>query len=306
LSDAIIDVSIIIPTKNGSITLDRVLSAVFEQKTLHTYEVIVIDSGSADNTLGILSRYPVRLYEISPEQFSHSRTRNYGATLSQAASYLVFLNQDAVPVDEYWLDNLVKSIEIEQDVKAACAMELNEKRKYLNVSGVASYVFNNSLVKGLYVIESFLLSKSADMSKLEQRQLFPFTTVCAIFDKKHFLLHPFNEEVEWGEDLHWAVDNSSRGYKSACTSLAKVYHFHDYSERELKTIMGHSKRVFKELFSWDEVSWEQFILMVKLNTVSCEVTQYVYGLMNSFSWRITAPLRKVHAFLLRCCVRRQR
>lgn len=293
MSDAI-DVSVIIPTKNGTKTLDRVLSAVFKQKTIYRYEVIVVDSGSTDNTLGVLSNYPVRLYEISPEEFSHSRTRNYGATLSRAASYLVFLNQDAIPTDDHWLENLVKSIEQEQNVKAACAMELNENKKFLNVSGVASYVFKNSHVKGSYVIEPFLLSKIADMSKPEQRQLFPFTTVCAIFDKKYFSLHPFNEEVEWGEDLHWAVDNSNQGYKSACTSLAKVFHFHDYSEQELKAIMRHTVKVYKDLFGWDEVSLEKFILSANPNTDSCGNAR---EFENSLSWKITAPLRWLHKHL---------
>lgn len=304
MSDAI-DISIIIPTKNGSRTLDRVLSVVFEQKTLHTYEVIVVDSGSTDNTLGLLSKYPVRLFEISPEKFSHSRTRNYGATLSRAASYLVFLNQDAIPTDEYWLENLIKSIEQGQDVKAVCAMELYEKKKFLNVTGVASYVFKNSHVKGSYVIEPFLLSKTADMPKSEQRQLFPFTTVCAIFDKKHFTLHPFNEEVEWGEDLHWAVDNSNQGYKSACTSLAKVFHFHEYSEQELKLIMEYSMKAYKEIFGWDEVFFEQFILTLNQNAGSCEASRNIDALLNSLSWKITAPFRKMHAFLLRHCGRRE-
>ena len=48
------DVSIVIPTKNGGDRLKEVLEAVFSQKTEYKYEVICVDSGSTDNTLNII------------------------------------------------------------------------------------------------------------------------------------------------------------------------------------------------------------------------------------------------------------
>ena len=48
------DVSIVIPTKNAGKLLNRVLAMVFRQKTEYSYEVICVDSGSGDETLGII------------------------------------------------------------------------------------------------------------------------------------------------------------------------------------------------------------------------------------------------------------
>ena len=42
------DVSIVIPTKNGGHLFEKVLDAVFKQKTEYEYEVICVDSGSKD------------------------------------------------------------------------------------------------------------------------------------------------------------------------------------------------------------------------------------------------------------------
>ena len=42
------DVTICIPTKNGGDQLDRVLEAVFNQKTDLEYEVVCVDDGSTD------------------------------------------------------------------------------------------------------------------------------------------------------------------------------------------------------------------------------------------------------------------
>ncbi|MCB5464250.1 glycosyltransferase [Vibrio lentus] len=44
-------VSIIIPIKNPGSVFKRVLDSVLNQKTNFDYEVIIIDSGSTDNTL---------------------------------------------------------------------------------------------------------------------------------------------------------------------------------------------------------------------------------------------------------------
>ncbi len=217
------------------------------------YEVIIIDSHSTDQTLDIVKKYPVRLHEIPLNKFSHSKTRNLGASLSKADKYLIFLNHDAVPTDENWLDNMIKSIEYEPDLKAACAVELKESRNYFNVAGVGTYVFKNSAARGIYIIEPYILSTFSNLPKEKQRELFPFTTVCAVFSKKHFEEYPFNENVLWGEDLHWAVDNSNNGFKSACSSFARVYHYHDYSRKELKDIEANTVKVYSEIFGIDKV-----------------------------------------------------
>src|SRR5574337_394745 len=77
----VVDVSIILLTKNGQRYLEGVLGAVFAQQTEHGYEVIAIDSGSSDGTVELLRRYPVALRRIPPEQFNHGATRNLGASL---------------------------------------------------------------------------------------------------------------------------------------------------------------------------------------------------------------------------------
>ena len=86
------DVSIVIPTKNAGDLLDKVLNAVFTQKTDYTYEVICIDSGSSDNTLDVIGRYPVKLYQIAPSEFGHGKTRNFGASKG-TGKFIVFITQ---------------------------------------------------------------------------------------------------------------------------------------------------------------------------------------------------------------------
>src|SRR3972149_1516908 len=100
------DASIVILTKNGACILRESIKRIFSQKVPFVYEVIIIDSGSTDDTLNFLKSYPVRLFQIDPEDFSFGPTRDFG--FSQAkGEYIVTVSQDVVPADNNWLQNLV-------------------------------------------------------------------------------------------------------------------------------------------------------------------------------------------------------
>ena len=59
-----VEVSILLLTKNGCGDLGRLLPAVFHQAFDRSFEVIAIDSGSTDGTLDLLGAFPVRIEQI--------------------------------------------------------------------------------------------------------------------------------------------------------------------------------------------------------------------------------------------------
>lgn len=244
------EISVILPTRNGERTLGVVLDAVYGQRCETSFEVLVVDSASTDATRDIVARYPARLHVIAKEDFSHSGTRNLGARLSAATRWLVFLNQDAVPTDDRWLANLRDGMAAAPGLTALHAAEVvrNGDRPY--ISGCASYVFHSLDATGVHVIEPHVLERNAHLPRQQQRALFPFATVCAMFDKPHFLAHPFDESLSWGEDLGWAVANSRAGFASGCTASARVYHHHVYGPEEIRVIMEHTARLYGQVFGW--------------------------------------------------------
>src|SRR5882762_3809545 len=100
------DTSILILTKNGGQEFARCLEAIYDQTLISQSEVIVVDSGSTDETLETVRRFPVCLRQIPPESFHHARTRNLIASLAKAET-LVFLSQDAIPSSNSWLQAMV-------------------------------------------------------------------------------------------------------------------------------------------------------------------------------------------------------
>ncbi|MBP7509020.1 MAG: glycosyltransferase, partial [Bacteroidetes bacterium] len=98
-------VSIIIPTLNGKDYLKNLLPSIRAQSIKS--EATVVDSSSTDDSSEIASQHGVRVLEISRNGFNHGHTRNLGAQHVKK-DILVFLTQDALPTDDYCLENLIK------------------------------------------------------------------------------------------------------------------------------------------------------------------------------------------------------
>ena len=104
-----VNTSVIILTKNAGDQFENLMKKLNNQ-TYQDFEVVVIDSGSTDKTLEIAREYGCRIYRIKPEEFHHSRTRNLGAELARG-DYLVYITQDALPLNDNFLEMLIKPLE---------------------------------------------------------------------------------------------------------------------------------------------------------------------------------------------------
>lgn len=82
-------VSVIVPTRNSSKTLDACLASVRAQ-TFHDIELIVVDNHSNDATVEIATRYADSMSVTGPER---STQRNVGAKLS-TGEFLLFVDSD--------------------------------------------------------------------------------------------------------------------------------------------------------------------------------------------------------------------
>ena len=110
-------ISIIIRTKNECKSLDKVLQKVSEQLSNFKREVIVVDSGSTDNTLDIARDHKCKIIEIPSEQFSWGAAINIGFSAA-TYEYCILLSGHCFPFNQKWLDLLIKPLE-QHDVVAA-------------------------------------------------------------------------------------------------------------------------------------------------------------------------------------------
>ena len=89
-------ISVIIPTYNREVTLERAIKSVLAQ-THRNFELIVIDDGSTDNTSLIIDRYSGKIRYFSKLHAGVSSARNFGLEKSEG-TWVAFLDSD-----DYWL-----------------------------------------------------------------------------------------------------------------------------------------------------------------------------------------------------------
>jgi rhamnosyltransferase len=94
-------VSVIIRTKNSASTVGHVLSQVRAQSV--PAEIIIVDSGSSDDTLAIVGETVDRVIELPAEHFSFGHALNVGAAAARAPVHMA-LSSHSFPPDRFWIE----------------------------------------------------------------------------------------------------------------------------------------------------------------------------------------------------------
>jgi glycosyltransferase involved in cell wall biosynthesis len=114
------NVSVVIPTKNAGKHISALLEKLRAQKGILQCEVIVVDSGSTDGTVALAQSKGAKIVQISPQEFTHALSRNKGAEKA-TGDYLLFMVQDALPLTNLWLWEMVTALEPYKLAAVSCA-----------------------------------------------------------------------------------------------------------------------------------------------------------------------------------------
>jgi len=213
------DSSIIILTKNGGTDFSRLLERIYSQQYDGSFEVIVIDSGSTDDTLEAAKKYPVRMVEIKPAEFHHGRTRNLGADLAQG-QYLVYITQDALPVSNDWLQSLTDNLADPQ-----VAMVIGRQIPHENTS----------LPDKFYYFYDFpdvrLVVKSGGAAYYHDNNF--ISNVNSALRKEIWQEHKFSETIVMAEDKELAGRLLFNGWTIIYDPEPAVLHSHNFSIPEV-------------------------------------------------------------------------
>ncbi len=258
------DVTIVIPTKNAGEHFRDVLTAVTTQNTDKEYEVICVDSGSKDNTLDIIRSFPgVRLAEISPQEFGHGKTRNYGASLG-TGDFIVFITQDALPASDKWLDNLVDAVAA--DPLCAGGFGIHYPYPDCNIFDKRDLTIH---FNGFGQDNTYYWINDWNRYRNEEgfRHLLAFysdNNSCmrrSIWEKIPYA------DVNFAEDQFWARKIIELGYHKVYAAHAPVYHSHNYK------VSSYFKRYYDEYKGLYDL--HQFIILKSFWLIPAAIFRHV-------------------------------
>ncbi len=217
-------VSIIIPTYNAESYLVKLLAKIEEQTI--DFELIIIDSSSADNTVEIAKKYTNNIIVIPQSEFDHGGTRTKAAKTA-SGGIIVFLTQDALLADENSIETLVKVFN-NSKIGAAYGRQL----PYEDAS-----LFGSHLREFNYATKSYIRTIE-DRDKYGIKTAFLSDSFAAYRRSTLESIGWFKDGLIVGEDSYAGAKIVLSNWALAYVAEAKVYHSHSY------TIMQEFRRYF--------------------------------------------------------------
>lgn len=210
------DISIIIPTRNGKKHLEMLFIKLKEQ-TIKPKQILIMDSSSDDNTGIFCKNLGAEIIKIDPKSFDHGGTRKLAASKAKG-EVMVFLTQDTIFKDSYCLENLITPLK-EEVIAASYARQI--PKNDANPIEVFVRHFNYPLERIIKGID--------DLPRLGIKTFF-FSNVCSAIKRRHYEeVGGFPEKTIMNEDMFLAAKLLIKGYKIIYQPEAAVYHSHNYS-----------------------------------------------------------------------------
>ncbi|GJL59367.1 MAG: hypothetical protein NPIRA03_22240 [Nitrospirales bacterium] len=212
------DCSIIIPVWNKVALTRQCLTRLAEVTDGCSYEVIVVDNASTDETSAFLSSLSGDIQVITnPANYGFAKACNQGAA-SAKGRFLVFLNNDTIPKPG-WLRALLNEVESHQDV-AIVGSKLLYPNNTIQHAGV---VFAKHCLTPYHIFRG----APGDLRAANIRQEFQVVTAaCMLIRPEEFnAVGQFDEIYQNGfEDVDLCLKVGKRGKKVIYQPESVLYH----------------------------------------------------------------------------------
>ncbi len=196
--------SIVIRAHNEADHIERLMLGIVAQ-SVPPHEVVLVDSGSTDDTAAIAASYGARVVEIKKEDFTFGRALNLGCQEADG-DLCVFVSAHTYPIRETWLAELVAPF-AEDRVALSYGRQRGDERSQFSEHQIFAQWFPPESV-------------------CPQPTHFCNNANCAI-RRSVWTSQPYDESLTGLEDLAWAKAAREAGHWIAYVAEAEIAHVHD-------------------------------------------------------------------------------
>jgi glycosyltransferase involved in cell wall biosynthesis len=237
--------SIVIRAYNEERHVGRLLEGVTHQ-TIQDAEIILVDSGSTDNTVAIAESFGAQVVKIPSAEFTFGRSLNFGVQAARR-ELVVIASAHVYPVYPDWLECLLRPFTNEET-----ALVYGKQR------GLETSKFSEHQIFRQWFPD-------ADV----QRQDSPFcNNANAAIRRSLWEEHPYDETLTGLEDLAWAKWAQGAGYALSYAAHAEVIHVHNETPRGIYNRYCREAMAFKRIFPESHFNVYDFARLTTTNILS--------------------------------------
>ncbi len=238
-------VSIIIRALNEEAHIGKLLYGI-QQQTKLPNEIILVDSGSTDNTLLIASSYEIIVEKIKKEEFTFGRSLNIGCKKAKS-DILVFLSAHVYPSTKEWLEEIIKPFS-EPDVVCSYGKQRGNKTTKFSENQVFLSYFPNHI-------------------KDVKTNYFCNNANCAIRRKEWNKIN-YDESLTGLEDLDWAKKQYQNGKKIIYVPSAEIIHVHNETWNQIRNRYKREAIALKKIEPFISINFFSLIYLILLSILS--------------------------------------
>lgn len=236
-------VSVVIRCYNEAEHIGRLLTGI-QRQSLRDLEIIIVDSGSTDETIAVASRYPTKVLTIPKEEFSFGRSLNLGCQEAKG-EFIVIASAHIYPVYNDWLATLLAPF-----IDPQVALSYGKQR-------------GNHVTK--YAEHRVFARWFPEQSNADQGHAFCNNANAAI-RRTLWQQLSYDETLTGLEDIDWAKRALQQQYKIAYTAEAEVIHVHNESPTRIYNRYQREAIALKRIYPQEHFSYWDFAKLFLTNT----------------------------------------
>ncbi|MFT4758997.1 MAG: rhamnosyltransferase [Saprospiraceae bacterium] len=238
-------ISIIIRCLNEGKHIGRLLEGI-QKQTHQDVEIIVVDSGSRDETLTVARQFPTKIVQIKPEDFSFGYAINVGCAAA-TGDLLLFASAHVYPVHTDWLELMAQPFENKEIALVYGKQKGDHRNKYSEHQVFAKWF--------------------PEQSNANQKHPFCNNANCAI-RRELWAQYPYDETLTGLEDLAWAKNILVQNYRIAYQAEATIIHVHEETWKNVFNRYRREAIALRLIMKNETFNFLTFLNLVTKNIIS--------------------------------------